>query len=217
MGGETGVPLPVIPKALADERLSSRLARMAEVYLVSPGELVAHMGLRTKRIHDLDLDPHADDIDRLVVATGVSAPRLSRMTFRDAPASLRGFINIESEEVCPSCVGRGETGRIAAAPGMDLSLCALVRQARAPFEKRRHRRRRGSRRRGVRAPRREILARPGDGRRRDDADRGGRVELAAHPMSIAFARGALGARRRVAPHARRAAKGAGPKPIRAWR
>jgi hypothetical protein len=102
--------LPVIPKALADERLSSWLTRMAGIYLVSPGELVAHMGLRTKRIHDLDLDPNADDIDRLVVATGVSAPRLLRMTFRDTPASLRGFINVESEEVCPSCVDETRPG-----------------------------------------------------------------------------------------------------------
>ena len=110
MSGATGVPLPIIAKALADERLSSWLARMAGVYLVSPGELVAHIGLRTKRMHDLDLDPHADDIARLVVATGVSAPRLSRMTFRDAPASLRGFFNIESEEVCPSCVDEARPG-----------------------------------------------------------------------------------------------------------
>ena len=110
MGGETGVPLPVIPKALADERLSSWLARMAGIYLVSPEELLAHIGLRTKRIHDLDLDPHADDIARLAVATGVSAPRLLRMTFRDAPASLRGFINVESEEICPSCVDEARPG-----------------------------------------------------------------------------------------------------------
>jgi hypothetical protein len=102
--------LPVIPKALADERLSSWLARMAGIYLVSPGELVAHIGLRTKRMHDLDLDPRADDIARLVAATGVSAPQLLRMTFRDAPASLRGFINIESEEVCPSCVDEARPG-----------------------------------------------------------------------------------------------------------
>ncbi len=102
--------MPVIPKALADERLSSWLARMAGIYLVSPGELVAHIGLRTKRMHDLDLDPRADDIARLVAATGVSAPQLLRMTFRDAPASLRGFINIESEEVCPSCVDEARPG-----------------------------------------------------------------------------------------------------------
>ena len=110
MGGETRVPLPVIPRALADERLSSWLARMAAIYLVSPGELVAHIGLCAKRIHDLDLNPHADDIARLVIATGVSAPRLSRMTFRDAPASLRGFINVESEEICPSCVDEARPG-----------------------------------------------------------------------------------------------------------
>lgn len=110
MGGETGVPLPVIPRALADERLSSWLARMAGIYLVSTEELLAHIGLRAKRIHDLDLDPNADDIARLAVATGVSAPRLSRMTFRDAPASLRGFINVESEEICPSCVDEARPG-----------------------------------------------------------------------------------------------------------
>jgi hypothetical protein len=107
--------LPVIPKALADERLSSWLARMAGIYLVSPEELVAHVGLRAKRIHDLDLDPNADDIARLVVATGVSARRLSRMTFRDAPASLRGFVNIESRAVCPACkddVKPGSTPRL---------------------------------------------------------------------------------------------------------
>ena len=83
---------------------------MAGIYLVSTEELLAHIGLRAKRIHDLDLDPNADDIARLAVATGVSAPRLSRMTFRDAPASLRGFINVESEEICPSCVDEARPG-----------------------------------------------------------------------------------------------------------
>ncbi len=83
---------------------------MAGIYLVSTEELLAHIGIRAKRIHDLDLDPHADDIARLAVATGVSAPRLLQMTFRDAPASSRGFINIESEEVCPSCVDEARPG-----------------------------------------------------------------------------------------------------------
>jgi hypothetical protein len=105
VAAKTGVPLPVLAKAEVDERLSSWLARTAAIYLVSPDELVAHIGLRTTRIRDLDLDPHADDIARLVVATGVSAARLSQMTFRDAPATLRGFIDIESREVCPACIG----------------------------------------------------------------------------------------------------------------
>jgi len=76
---------------------------MSQIYLVSPEALAAHIGLRAKRMHDLDIDPHADDIARILVATGVSARRLSQMTFRDAPTSLRGFINIESRAVCPAC------------------------------------------------------------------------------------------------------------------
>ena len=83
---------------------------MAQIYLVSPGELAAHIGLRAKRLQDLDLDPHADDISRFVVATGVSARRLSQMTFRDEPASLRGFINIESRAVCPACADEARPG-----------------------------------------------------------------------------------------------------------
>lgn len=110
MAAETGGPLPVLAKAEVDERLSSWLTRTAAIYLVSPGELAAHIGLRTKRIRDLDLDPPADDIARLVVATGVSAARLSQMTFRDAPTSLRGFIDIESRAVCPTCVGEARPG-----------------------------------------------------------------------------------------------------------
>ncbi|WP_024882297.1 TniQ family protein [Methylosinus sp. LW3] len=105
MAAETGVPLPVLAKTEVDERLSSWLTRTAAIYLVSPDALVAHIGLRTKRIHDLDLDPHADDIARLVAATGVSVARLSQMTFRDAPETLRGFIDVESREICPACVG----------------------------------------------------------------------------------------------------------------
>jgi hypothetical protein len=105
VAAETGAPLPVLAKAEVDERLSSWLTRTAAIYLVSPDALVAHIGLRTKRIRDLDLDPPADDIARLVVATGVSAARLSQMTFRDAPTSLRGLIDIESRAVCPTCVG----------------------------------------------------------------------------------------------------------------
>lgn len=83
---------------------------MAQIYLVSPDELAAHIGLRAKRPQDLDLEPQADDISRLVVATGVSARRLSQMTFRDEPASLRGFINIESRTVCPACADKARPG-----------------------------------------------------------------------------------------------------------
>ena len=110
MAAETGVPLPVFRRLWPTNACPPGSLGWRGIYLVSPGELVAHIGLRTKRIHDLDLDPHADDIARLVVATGVSAPRLLRMTFRDAPASLRGFINVESEEICPSCVDEARPG-----------------------------------------------------------------------------------------------------------
>jgi hypothetical protein len=76
---------------------------MAAIYLVSPDELGAHMGLRARRIRGLDLDPDDADIERLAMATGVSADRLLRLTFRDAPARMRSLINIDSEDVCRVC------------------------------------------------------------------------------------------------------------------
>lgn len=41
MGGEAVTPLPVVPPAVADERLSSWLARTADIYLVSPHDCAA--------------------------------------------------------------------------------------------------------------------------------------------------------------------------------
>ena len=180
---------------------------MAQIYLVSPDELAAHIGLRAKRPQDLDLEPQADDISRLVVATGVSARRLSQMTFRDEPASLRGFINIESRTVCPACADKARPGLTPRLREWTYPFALWCMQHGCRLQSGDGGRRRRSRRRGVRASRRGILARLGDGRRRDDPGGGGRVELAAHPLPIAFACGALGTRGRVHLDARRAAKG----------
>jgi hypothetical protein len=60
MAGEGRAPLPVVPPPFPDERLSSWLARTADVYLVSIEELRAHVGWGRPAIQ----------LERMPVSTG---------------------------------------------------------------------------------------------------------------------------------------------------
>ena len=101
--GEATPPLPVVPPPAFDERLSSWLSRTADLYLVSPGELCAHVGLSSDGLLGLDLGPGDHAIRVLSRATGLASAQLVSLTYRELPALARSLVNLESLDFCPTC------------------------------------------------------------------------------------------------------------------
>lgn len=103
--------MPVVPPPALDERLSSWLSRTADLYLVSPGELCAHVGLASDALPGLDLEPGDGAIAVLSWATGFTSAKLVNLTYRDMPALARSLVNLESLDFCPTCATRAGTRR----------------------------------------------------------------------------------------------------------
>ena len=110
-GGEGIAALPIVPPPVCDERLSSWLARLADIYLVSPGDLCTHIGLRGERVRHLDLEVGDTDLARLARMTGVSVDALMQLTYRDAPARLRNLVDSDSRDICPVCADEAGADR----------------------------------------------------------------------------------------------------------
>ena len=102
MTGQGRAPLPVVPPPFGDERLSSWLQRIADVYLVSLDELQAHVGWIRPALQ-LELQPVRADMERIAAATSGSVERLFAMTFHDAPPRFRSLLRPGSREICPAC------------------------------------------------------------------------------------------------------------------
>ena len=114
MRGQGTPPLPIVPSPALDERLSSWLSRTADLYLVSPGELCAHVGLASDALPGLDLEPGDGAIAVLSWATGFTVAKLVSLTYRDIPALARSLVNLESLDFCPTCATRAGTRRAGA-------------------------------------------------------------------------------------------------------
>ncbi len=102
MTGEGRAPLPVVPPPFRDERLSSWLERIADVYLVSLDDLQAHVGW-SRPVPQLEFEPVKADLARIAAATNFSIDRLFAMTFHDAPARYRSLLRTDSREICAAC------------------------------------------------------------------------------------------------------------------
>ncbi len=102
MTGEGTAPLPIVPPPFRDERLSSWLERVADVYRVSLGELQAHVGW-IQPAPQLELEPARADIERIASATHYSVERVLTMTFHGTPTRYRSLLRPISMEICPSC------------------------------------------------------------------------------------------------------------------
>lgn len=102
MTGEGRAPLPVVPPPFRNERLSSWLERIADVYLVSLDELQGHVGWSQPALQ-LEFEPVQADMERIAVATSRSVERLLAMTFHDAPPRYRSLLRPDSREICPVC------------------------------------------------------------------------------------------------------------------
>jgi len=102
--------LPVAPPPVADERLSSWLARLAELYGATICGLLGHFGMRgTERgadFHDnLEWRLGERDAASISVATGQSLGALRAMTFAELRPRARPLIARQGRRVCPDCAG----------------------------------------------------------------------------------------------------------------
>ena len=91
------MPFPIVPPPLSDERLSSWLARIADVYLVSLDELQAHVGWARPAL-ELEREPVLQDLERIAAATSSSVERLFAMTFHGLPSRFRDLLRSEIKE-----------------------------------------------------------------------------------------------------------------------
>ena len=101
MAGE-GRPLPVAPRPCPDERLSSWLARLADLYQVSLEELQEHVGW-ARPAAALDFEPSGADLARIAQATAMPIDRLLDMTFATAPPRVRALARRGDQNVCLAC------------------------------------------------------------------------------------------------------------------
>jgi hypothetical protein len=100
--GEGRAPLPIVPPPFRDERLSSWLERVADVYLVSLNELQSHVGWSRPALQ-LEFELVPADMERIASATHRSIERVLAMTFRGVPPRYRSLLRPGSRETCPAC------------------------------------------------------------------------------------------------------------------
>jgi hypothetical protein len=95
--------LPVAPRPDADERLSSWLARIAAIYGLPVGALLAHCGLVGADPFVLEKGLGAGEGALLAVRTGLSPEAIEAMTFRELAAPAHGMIARGDRGICPLC------------------------------------------------------------------------------------------------------------------
>lgn len=96
------MPFPIVPPPLSDERLSSWLVRIADVYRVSLDELQAHVGW-ARPVLELEREPVLQDLERIAAATSSSVERLFNMTFDGVPSHYRNLLRCKAGEICSVC------------------------------------------------------------------------------------------------------------------
>ena len=95
--------LPVAPRPETDERLSSWLARIAAIYGLPVGALLAHCGLVGADPFALEKGLGAGEGALLAERTGLSPEAIEAMTFRELAAPAHGMIARGDRGICPLC------------------------------------------------------------------------------------------------------------------
>jgi len=95
--------LPVAPRPESDERLSSWLARIAAVYAMPVGALLAHCGLARTDPFALEKGLRAGEGALLAERTGLGPEAIEAMTFREFAAPARSMIARGDRGICPLC------------------------------------------------------------------------------------------------------------------
>ncbi|MGB5086757.1 MAG: TniQ family protein, partial [Methylocystis silviterrae] len=107
--------LPVAPRPAPEERLSSWLSRVAEIYGMSANALLAHFGLAG--FSALKLEQGLSPGQGALIATraGLSARTIDNMTFAALAPHARVMIAPSARYFCPSCAQTPAIGRKDAA------------------------------------------------------------------------------------------------------
>jgi len=95
--------LPVAPRPETDERLSSWLARIAAIYGLPVGALLAHCGLVRADPFALEKGLGAGEGALLAERTGLSPKAIEAMTFRELAAPAHSMIARGDRGICPFC------------------------------------------------------------------------------------------------------------------
>ena len=124
--------LPVAPRPETDERLSSWLARIAALYAMPVGALLAHCGLVRADPFALEKGLGAGEGALLAERTGLSPEAIEAMTFRELAAPARSMIARGDRGICPLCANRPAIRRRDAALPWGF-WCAVHRLRRRPL------------------------------------------------------------------------------------
>ena len=107
--------LPVAPRPAANERLCSWLSRIAGVYGMSTGSLLAHFGLSAKHALTLEKGLSAEDMSLIAARTGLSALAIKEMTYACIAPHAHFMIAARATYLCPTCNAAPEICRKDAA------------------------------------------------------------------------------------------------------
>jgi hypothetical protein len=103
--------LPVAPRPAAEERLSSWLSRVAEIYGMSANALLAHFGLAGFSALTLEQGLSAGQGASIATRAGLSAQMIGGMTFAALAPQARFMIAPSARYFCPSCAKTPAIGR----------------------------------------------------------------------------------------------------------
>ncbi len=107
--------LPVAPRPAADERLSSWLSRIAQIYGMSTGALLVHFGLPGRPALMLEKGLSAGEGALIAARAGLSAPAIDAMTFATLAPRAHFMIAPSARYFCPRCAETPAIGRKDAA------------------------------------------------------------------------------------------------------
>jgi hypothetical protein len=124
--------LPVAPRPETDERLSSWLVRIAALYAMPVGALLAHCGLVGADPFALEKGLAAGEGVLLAERTGLSPEAIEAMTFRELAAPARSLIARRDRGICPLCANSPAIRRRDAALPWGF-WCAVHRLRRRPL------------------------------------------------------------------------------------
>jgi hypothetical protein len=95
--------LPVAPRPQSDERLSSWLGRIAALYGLPVGALLAHCGLVGADPFVLERGLGAGEGALLAEPMGLGAPAIEAMTFHELRPSAMSLVARADRAICPLC------------------------------------------------------------------------------------------------------------------
>jgi hypothetical protein len=107
--------LPVAPRPAAEERLSSWIDRLAQIYGMPAGALLVHFGLPGRPALTLEKGLSAGEGALIAARVGLSAAAIQGMTFATLAPHVHFMIAAGARYFCPRCAETPAIGRKDAA------------------------------------------------------------------------------------------------------